>query len=125
MPCYKAHAYPMGFCKNAGFVTEIGDVSSMVCVAMNEEKYQLLTPSAQTGLISSCDRAGDKFSTLVMAQNSSCEVKNINENNAVYIKADNRPWQAPLEHIKKKMVQSGNLSEAVCRKVDILNPSLF
>lgn len=118
MPCYKAHTYPMGFCRNARFVTEVGDISSMVCVAMNEEKYQLLPPGVQSSLTTSCDRAGDKFSTLVKEQNISNEVKNIDENNAVYIKTDTRPWKAPLEHLKKELVQSGSLSEEICHKID-------
>lgn len=123
MPCYKAHAYPMGFCRNARFVTEIGDISSMVCVAMNEEKYQLLPPGAQSSLTTACDRAGDKFSSLVMEKNISYEVKNIDENNAVYIKTDTRPWKAPLEQLKKELVRSGNLSEEICRKIDSINSS--
>ena len=59
-----------------------GNSFSVVCVTMNEEKYQLPPPGAQTGLIFSCDRAGDKFSTSVMEQNKSYEVRDINENNA-------------------------------------------
>jgi len=125
MPSYKAHVYPMGFCRNARFVTEVGDVASVVCVAMNEEKYQLLPPGAQSGLISSCDRAGDKFSTLVMAQAQSGEAKNISENNAVHIKADIRPWQAPLAHIKEKMILEGSLARELCGAIDGMHPSRF
>ncbi len=125
MPSYKAHVYPMGYCRDARFVTEVGDVASVVCVAMNEEKYQLLPPGAQAGLISTCDQAGDKFSTLVKAQAESGESANICDNNAVHIKADIRPWQIPLAHIKEKMVREGNLSEAVCRVIDGMHPSRF
>lgn len=121
MPCYRAHAYPMGFCKNARFVTEVGDISSMVCVAMNEEKYQLLPPGVQTGLVESCDRAGEKFSDLVVRQNQTGESLDIQEHNAVYIKGDIRPWQAPLARVKEEMIRAGRLSEAVCRRVDDLS----
>lgn len=122
MPSFKAHTYPMGFCKNAGFVTEIGDVSTTVCVAMNEEKYQLLPPNVQAGLVSSCDRGGNKFSETVLKRSKTYKTKDINENNAAYIKADIRPWQAPVVHVKKQMIRSGNLSEEICRKIDSLNP---
>ncbi|MCG8633796.1 MAG: TRAP transporter substrate-binding protein DctP [Desulfobacterales bacterium] len=121
MPSYKAHAYPMGFCKNARYVTEMGDISTVVCVAMNEEKYQLLPPDAQAGLISSCERAGDKFSNLVLERSKTYRDLDIKENNAVYIKTDLRPWQAPLESLKKNMVKSGDLSEEICRKIDSIN----
>ena len=59
MPSYKALVYPLKFCQHARYVTEIGDISSIQCVAMNETKYQLLSPGIQNAIEEACNKAGE------------------------------------------------------------------
>ncbi len=120
MPCYRAHAHTMGFCQYARFVTEIGDIPSVICVAMNADKYQMLTPDVQEALVASCDRAGERFSSLVTDTDLDGEARNIEQHSAVYIKTDVRLWQPASRAVRNALMDSGYLSREIWSQINAL-----
>ena len=124
MPCFKVHIYPMGFYKNAKYVTEIGSAPPALCVAMNEEKYQMLSPDLQAKLASTCDVAGENLTALVAMKNKEYESLTINEHGTIYIKVDINPWKAPLEQIKNQMIAAELLSPEVFCEIERIQPEL-
>ncbi|WDP90434.1 MAG: TRAP transporter substrate-binding protein DctP [Desulfobacter sp.] len=113
IPCHKSHVYPMGFSRQAKYVTRIGDMPDIVCVAMNEARYRMLCPGSQEALTACSDKTGDIFTGLAQEKNEPYESMNIRENSAAYIRVDHRPWQAPVKEALKRSVASGLLSGTV------------
>ncbi len=118
MPCYKALLYPSKFCQYAKYVTEIGDISSILCVVMNEAKYQLLTPSIQSSIEDACSRAGDMYSSLVKEMDHNDESLNIKEFNAAYISVDNSPWKNVSAKTRQDLIRSGVISNEIHMAVE-------
>lgn len=123
MPSYKALVYPLKFCRHARYVTEIGDIASVQCVAMNETKYQLLSPGIQNALKTSCIRAGDEYSARVKEMDRQDEKLNIEEFGAVYIKAENSPWKKTAMAIRQALIKENIFSKNVCREIDRIEAS--
>lgn len=121
VPSYKSLVYPLEFCRHAKYVTEIGDIASMRCVAMNESKYQLLAPDIQQALIEACNRAGDNYSKSILRMDKEHERLNIQKFDAVYIKGKNAIWQENTKKTQQNLIRKGIMSEKLCREMEYCN----
>ena len=120
LPCFKSHIYHMKFCQRAKYITEMGGLPSMVCMAVNEKKYQLLPPRFQRALVTACGEAGQLFSHSVVENNHACVARNIKENHAVYIKTELGPWQQAAEALRPVLVAEKRVSQKVMAAISAI-----
>lgn len=56
LPTHHALVYSLGFCKKAKYVIHIGEMPSILGVAMNESKFHMLSPDHQEGIEKACEK---------------------------------------------------------------------
>jgi len=118
LPTHKAHLYPLGFCRNARYITLLGDLSPMLSVAVNEAKYQILSPEIQKALLEACDRAGVFFSRHVRQSEIENEQLNIRRYKAVYLKVSLDPWHEAVARARCDLLAEGLLDLDTAAAVD-------
>jgi len=117
LPTHKAHLYPLEFCRNARFVSLLGDLPPVLSVAANETRYQILRPDTQNALLEACDRAGDFFSAHVRQAEAENEALNITRFKAAYIKVALDPWRAAVDRVRADLLAEGLLDSATAAAV--------
>ena len=109
LPTHKAHLYPLEFCRYARYITLLGDLPPVMSVAVNEAKYQILSPEIQNALLEACDRAGAFFSRHVLQSEIENEQLNIRRYKAVYLKVSLDPWYEAVARARRDLLAEGLL----------------
>ncbi len=109
LPTHKAHLYPLKFCRHARYVTLLGDLPPVLSVAVNEAKYQILSPEIQKALLEACDRAGIFFSRHVRQSELENEQLNSRRYQAAYLKVSLDPWQEAVARARRDLLAEGLL----------------
>ncbi|MCB2148697.1 MAG: TRAP transporter substrate-binding protein DctP [Deltaproteobacteria bacterium] len=104
---HKSHLFPLKFCSHARYVTRLGDISPVLGLGINENKFRVLPPTIQKVLCRVADTAGDRFSAGVVDAEVENEVKNIQTHGAVYLTVDLEPWKKAAKSILAEMVRDG------------------
>ena len=117
LPTHHALVYSLGFCKKAKYVTHIGEMPSILGVAMNESKFQMLSPDNQEGIKKACKKAGKKFSDFVKEMEEKNEQLTMENFKAVYINTGSQPWKEKLSHTTDQLIKEGILSRDVWQEV--------
>jgi len=118
LPTHKAHLYPLEFCRYARYITLLGDLPPVMSVAVNEAKYQILSPEIQSALLEACDRAGNFFSRHVRQSEIENEQLNIRRYKAVYLKVSLDPWYEAVARARCDMVAEGLLDSETAAAVE-------
>jgi len=118
LPTHKAHLYPLEFCRYARFITLLGDLPPVMSVAVNEAKYQILSPEIQNALLEACDRAGAFFSRHVLQSEIENERLNIRRYKAVYLKVSLDPWYEAVARARRDLVAEGLLDSDTAAAVE-------
>jgi len=118
LPTHKAHLYPLGFCRYARYISLLGDLPPVLSVAVNEAKYQILSPEIQNALLEACDRAGGFFSRHVRQSEIENEQLNIRRYNAVYLKVSLAPWHEAVTQARRDLLAEGLLDLDTAAAVD-------
>jgi TRAP-type C4-dicarboxylate transport system substrate-binding protein len=122
LPTHHALVYSLGFCKKAKYVTHIGEMPSILVVAMNESKYQMLSPAHQEAIQKACHKAGQKFSGFVKDTEEKNEQLTMDKFNAIHINTGNEPWKEKLNHTTDQLIKKGILSRDVWQEVEKTRP---
>jgi len=118
LPTHKAHLYPLEFCRHARYITLLGDLPPVLSVAVNEAKYQILSPEIQNALLEACDRAGVFFSRHVRQAEIENEQLNSRQYQAAYLKVALDPWQAAVARARRDLLAEGLLDSDAAAAVD-------
>ena len=118
LPTHHALVYSLGFCKKAKYVTHIGEFPSILGVAMNESKYQMLSPDHQAAIKKACQKAGQKFSDYVRDMEEKNEQLTMENFNAIHINTGGDPWKEKLGHTTDQLIKEGILSGDVWQEVE-------
>jgi TRAP-type C4-dicarboxylate transport system substrate-binding protein len=118
LPTHKAHLYPLEFCRYARYITLLGDLPPVMSVAVNEAKYQILSPEIQNALLKACDRAGDYFSRHVRQSETENEQLNIRRYKAVYLKVSLDPWYEVVARTRRDLLAEGLLDSDTAAAVE-------
>ena len=118
LPTHKAHLYPLEFCRYARYITLLGDLPPVMSVAVNEAKYQILSPEIQNSLLEACDRAGDFFSRHVRQSEIENEQLNIRRYKAVYLKVSLDPWYEAVARARCDLLAEGLLDPDTAAAVE-------
>lgn len=117
LPTHHALVYSLGFCKHAKFITHIGSMPSILGVAMNVKKYQLLSPKNQTSIKKACLISGEKFSHFVKDMEEKNEDLTMKAFGAVYINTGSEPWIRGLDNTREQLLRKGILSSEIWQEV--------
>ncbi len=117
LPTHKAHLYPLEFCRDARFVSLLGDLPPILSVAVNRTRYQILRPDTQSALLEACDRAGDFFSAKVQQAEAENEALNIARFEAAYLEVDLDPWRTAVDRARADLLAEGLLDSATAAAV--------
>lgn len=117
LPTHHALVYSLGFCRHAKFVTHIGSMPSILGVAMNVKKYQLLSPKNQASIKKACLISGEKFSHFVRHMEKQNEDLTMKAFDAVYINTGSEPWKRGLDHTREQLFHKGVLSPEMWQEV--------
>ncbi|MFZ0726756.1 MAG: TRAP transporter substrate-binding protein DctP [Desulfobacterales bacterium] len=117
LPTHKAHLYPLEFCRDARFVSLLGDLPPVLCVAVNETRYRTLRPDTQAALREACDRAGVFFSRHVRKAEAENEALNIAQFKAAYIKVALDPWRTAVDRARADLLAEELLDSATVAAV--------
>lgn len=109
LPTHKAHLYPLEFCRYARYITLLGDLPAVLSVAVNEAKYQILSPEIQKALLEACDRAGVFFSRHVRQSEIENEPMNSRRYQAAYLKVSLDPWHKAVAQARRDLLAEGLL----------------
>ena len=118
LPTHKAHLYPLEFCRYARYITLLGDLPPVMSVAVNEAKYQILSPEIQNALLEACDRAGAFFSRHVLQSEIENEQLNIRRYKAVYLKVSLDPWYEAVARARRDLLAEGLLDSETAAAVE-------
>jgi len=118
LPTHKAHLYPLEFCRHARYISLLGDLPPVLSVAVNEAKYQILSPEIQKALLEACDRAGVFFSRHVRQSEIENEQLNIRRYKAVYLKVSLDPWHEAVARARCDLLAEGLLDLDTAAAVD-------
>ncbi|WP_085121214.1 TRAP transporter substrate-binding protein DctP [Tistlia consotensis] len=123
LPTHKTHITPLGLCRHARYVTLLGDISMAIGVAVNEAKFQALPPTVQDAVVGTSMEAGERFTSRVIEAEKDNEVRNIAENDAVYLKVNLKPWQAAAAKAREDLVGRGILDRATLAAIEACRPA--
>jgi len=112
VPLFKALLYRQGICRNARFVTILGDLACAMGVFITEKKYDSFPPEIQNSLKKACDSAGDIFSLTVKRAEEKNEKLNMSRYGAVYLKVDLEPWRLETLRVRRRLMAENMLSRA-------------
>jgi len=118
LPTHKPHLYPLELCRYARYISLLGDPPPVLSVAVNEAKYQILSPEIQNALLEACDRAGGFFSRHVRQSEIENEQLNIRRYNAVYLKVSLAPWHEAVTQARRDLLAEGLLDLDTAAAVD-------
>jgi TRAP-type C4-dicarboxylate transport system substrate-binding protein/DNA-binding Xre family transcriptional regulator len=118
LPTHKAHLYPLRFCRYARYISLLGDLPPVLSVAVNEAKYQILSPEIQNALLEACDRAGVFFSRHVRQSELENEQLNIRRYKAAYLKVALDPWREAVTRVRRDLLAEGLLDSDTNAAVD-------
>jgi TRAP-type C4-dicarboxylate transport system substrate-binding protein len=118
LPTHKAHLYPLEFCRYARYITLLGDLPPVMSIAVNEAKYQILSPEIQNVLLEACDRAGAFFSRHVRQSEIENEQLNIQRYKAVYLKVSLDPWYEAVARARRDLLAEGLLDSDTAAAVE-------
>lgn len=104
--------YRQGLCRNAKFITNLGDLDRIMGIFIAEKKYQSFSPEIQNSLKNACNSAGDIFSMNVKLAEDKNENLNMSRYGAVYLKVDLEPWRVETLRIRRKLMGEKMLSHA-------------
>ena len=90
---------------------------SILGVAMNVKKYQLLSPKNQTSIKKACLISGEKFSHFVRDMEEKNEDLTMKAFGAVYINTGSEPWKRGLDHTREQLLRKGILSSEIWQEV--------
>ncbi len=122
LPTHRAHLYPLEFCRHMRFVSLLGDLPPVLCVAINEAKYQILRPNIQNALLEACDRAGVFFSQHVRQSEVENEALNIARFKAAYLKIALDPWRAAVARVRSDLLTEGLLDPKTVAAITAASP---
>ena len=111
VPLSKELLYRQKLCRNARFVTNLGDLDRIMGIFITRKKYLSFSPEIQNSLKNACDSAGDIFSTNVALAESKNESLNMSCFGAVYLKVDLEPWHLETLRIRKELMAEKILSQ--------------
>ena len=118
LPTHKTHLYPLEFCRHVRYISLLGDLPPVLSVAVNEAKYQILSPEIQNALLKACERAGVFFSRHVRQSEIENEQLNIRQYKAAYLKVSLDPWQEAVARARRDMLSEGLLDSDTAAAVD-------
>lgn len=118
LPTHKAHLYPLRFCRYVRYISLLGDLPPVLSVAVNEAKYQILSPEIQNALLEACDRAGVFFSRYVRQSELENEQLNIRRYKAAYLKVALDPWREAVTRVRRDLLAEGLLDSDTNAAVD-------
>ena len=118
LPTHKAHLYPLRFCRYVRYISLLGDLPPVLSVAVNEAKYQILSPEIQNALLEACDRAGVFFSRHVRQSELENEQLNIRRYKAAYLKVALDPWREAVTRVRRDLLAEGLLDSDTYAAVD-------
>jgi len=118
LPTHKAHLYPLRFCRYVRYISLLGDLPPVLSVAVNEAKYQILSPEIQNALLEACDRAGVFFSRHVRQSELENEQLNIRRYKAAYLKVALDPWREAVTRVRRDLLAEGLLDSDTNAAVD-------
>ncbi|MFK5925538.1 MAG: TRAP transporter substrate-binding protein DctP [Desulfuromusa sp.] len=112
VPLSKELLYRQGLCRNAKFITNLGDLDRIMGIFIAEKKYQSFSPEIQNSLKNACNSAGDIFSMNVKLAEDKNENLNMSRYGAVYLKVDLEPWRVETLRIRRELMAEKMLSHA-------------
>jgi TRAP-type C4-dicarboxylate transport system substrate-binding protein len=118
VPLSKELLYRHGFCRNARFITCLGDLSCIMGVFITEKKYSSFSPEIQNSLKKACNSAGHIFSVNVIQAEAKNEKCNMSRYQAVYLKVDLEPWRLETLRIRRALMAEKLLSPAAWRAME-------
>jgi len=110
VPLSKELLYRQELCRNARFITNLGDLARVMGIFIPEKKYRSFSPETQNSLKNACDSAGDIFSMNVKLAEEQNEALNMSCFGAVYLKVDLEPWRVETLRIRKDLMAEKMLS---------------
>jgi len=110
VPMFKALLYHNRLCRNAGFITILGDLACLMGVFVTEKKYASFPHEIQNSLKKACGSAGDIFSLTVKRAEEKNEKLNMSRYGAVYLKVDLEPWRLETLRIRRELMAGKMLS---------------
>ncbi|MCK5913207.1 MAG: TRAP transporter substrate-binding protein DctP [Desulfuromusa sp.] len=111
VPLSKELLYRQKLCRNARFVTNLGDLDRIMGIFITRKKYLSFSPEIQNSLKNACDSAGEIFSTNVEWAESKNESLNMSCFGAVYLKVDLEPWRLETLRIRRELMAEKILSK--------------
>lgn len=118
LPTHKAHLYPLGFSRYTRYISLLGDLPPVLSVAVNEAKFQILSPENQNALLAACDRTGVFFSRHVRQSEIENEQLNIRRFRAAYLKISLDPWYEAVARLRRDLLAEGLLDSETAAAVD-------
>ena len=94
--------YNMKFYEVAPYITMLNYAYSFQYVAMNEERYQSLSPEFQKALVETAHEAGDFFSKRVKTQFLKDKEK-MKDAGAVFIEVSTKPWSDSMKKLQEEL----------------------
>ena len=110
VPLSKELLYRQELCRNARFITNLGDLARIMGIFITKKKYFSFSPEMQNSLNNACDSAGDIFSMNVKSAEEKNEGLNMSCYGAVYLKADLEPWRVETLRIRRELMGEEMLS---------------
>jgi len=110
VPLSKELLYRQKLCRNARFVTNLGDLDRIMGIFISEKKYLSFSPEIQHSLKNACDSAGEIFSTNVELAEGKNESLNMSCFGAVYLKVNLEPWRLETLRIRRELMAEKRLS---------------
>ena len=112
VPLSKELLYRQELCRNARFVTNLGDIARIMGIFITEKKYRSLSSAMQTSLNNACDSAGDIFSMNVKLAEEKNENLNMSCFGAVYLQVNLEPWRLETLRIRRELMAEKILSQS-------------
>lgn len=112
VPLDKELLYRPRLCRNARFVTILGDLDSIMGVFITEEKFRSFPHEIRNSLIKACGNAGEIFSQNVKLGEEKNEKLNMSRCGAVYLKVNLEPWRIETMRIRRRLMADNALSAA-------------
>jgi len=110
VPLFKELLYRQRLCRNARFITILGDLACTMGVFVTEKKYGSFPNEIQNSLKKACNSAGDIFSMSVKQAEEKNEKLNMSRYQAVYLKVDLEPWHLETLRIRRELMAEKMLS---------------
>jgi TRAP-type C4-dicarboxylate transport system substrate-binding protein len=110
VPLSKELLYRQRLCRNARFITILGDLACLVGIFITEKKYSSFSHEIQNSLKKACNSAGDIFSMNVKLAEEKNEKLNMYRYGAVYLKVDLEPWRLDTLRIRRELMAEKMLS---------------